>query len=272
MRVYNLWDGIAMRKLIYSILSLILIGVMVFSGYKLLGEYLDARANRQSVKQLAHKAITTVSTVPTEPPQTQEDVPPEETQPPLEKPPIYVDFEAIHQEYPDVVGWFYCPETPINYPIVQGQDNDYYLHRLMDGTANNAGTLFMDYRNDRDFGDCNTIIYGHNMANKTMFGSIVFYKEQQYFEEHPVWYLLTPEHNYRMEIVAGFVTPETFMGYDFPQLPENMAEMVHKGKELSGVEFPYTPEEGEHLVMLSTCSYEFDYARFILLGALKEIG
>ncbi len=107
---------------------------------------------------------------------------------PEETTPITVDFEALRKENGDVVGWLYCEDTPINYPIVQSEDNDYYLRRLLDSTWNIAGTIFMDYRNAPDFSDWNTIIYGHNMNNDSMFGTLQDYKKQAYYEEHPVLY------------------------------------------------------------------------------------
>ena len=86
--------------------------------------------------------------------------------------PITVDFERLQEENKDIIAWLYCPDTEINYPVVQSKDNEYYLRRLLDGTWNIAGTLFMDYRNAADCSDLHTIIYGHNMKNNTMFGSL----------------------------------------------------------------------------------------------------
>ena len=79
--------------------------------------------------------------------------------------PITVDFERLQEENKDIIAWLYCPDTEINYPVVQSKDNEYYLRRLLDGTWNIAGTLFMDYRNAADCSDLHTIIYGHNMKN-----------------------------------------------------------------------------------------------------------
>lgn len=100
--------------------------------------------------------------------------------------PIKVDFERLQEENKDIIAWLYCPDTEINYPVVQSKDNEYYLRRLLDGTWNIAGTLFMDYRNAADCSDLHTIIYGHNMKNNTMFGSLPKYSKQEYYEEHSV--------------------------------------------------------------------------------------
>lgn len=84
-----------------------------------------------------------------------------------------------------MLAWLYCPDTVINYPVVQSDDNEYYLRRLMDGSSNTAGTLFADYRCSPDFSDPHTVIYGHNMKNDTMFGILPEYGAQEFYEPHP---------------------------------------------------------------------------------------
>lgn len=81
--------------------------------------------------------------------------------------PIIVDFEVLQTENKDIIAWLHCPDTKINYPVAQSEDNSYYLRRLLDGSWNTAGTIFMDYRNSADFSDRHTVIYGHNMKNDT---------------------------------------------------------------------------------------------------------
>ena len=89
----------------------------------------------------------------------------------------------------EIIGWIYSDGTPINYPIVQTTNNEYYLRRLIDGTYNQAGSIFMDYKNSSDFSDYNTIIYGHNMKNDSMFGTLTSYESQDYYNEHKEMYL-----------------------------------------------------------------------------------
>lgn len=88
---------------------------------------------------------------------------------------LAIDFEQLMAKYPDVVGWLYCEGTPINYPVMQSDDNNYYLRRLPDGNYNILGSLFADYRCG-EIGDTNNyIVYGHNMKNGTMFSSLTKY-------------------------------------------------------------------------------------------------
>ena len=85
-----------------------------------------------------------------------------------------------------MIGWIYSSDTTINYPVVQGSDNAYYLKHLADGTENRNGCPFLDVQNRPDFTDDNSIIYGHHMQNGTMFADISWYEDQNYYNEHPV--------------------------------------------------------------------------------------
>lgn len=95
-----------------------------------------------------------------------------------------IDFAALKEASPDLVGWLYCPDTVVSYPVVQGQDNSYYLSHLADGSENRNGCLFMDCGNRSGLSDENTLIYGHHMASGKMFACLVSYAEQEYYEAH----------------------------------------------------------------------------------------
>ena len=170
------------------------------------------------------------------------------------------------------IAWLYCPDTEINYPVVQSKDNEYYLRRLLDGTWNIAGTLFMDYRNAADCSDLHTIIYGHNMKNNTMFGSLPKYSKQEYYEEHSVLYLLTPKQNYKVKLIAGYVTPSDSKVYEFEKTKEERSGLLKTALDNSLFTSGTTVSDEDRLLTLSTCSYEYDNARFVLMGILKEIG
>lgn len=99
---------------------------------------------------------------------------------------VYVDFAALEGVNSDIVAWLYGADTGLNYPIVQAEDNDYYLYRLLDGTWNKNGTIFMDYVNRSDFSDQNTLVYGHHMKSGAMFGALVQYKKQEFYDRPPL--------------------------------------------------------------------------------------
>lgn len=99
--------------------------------------------------------------------------------------PFVVDFKKLKEINPDVVGWIHIPGTDISYVVVRAEDNDYYLHRNYNGEYSFAGTLFLDCLNSPQWDDFNTIIYGHNMKNDSMFGTLNKYKNYDYYAEHP---------------------------------------------------------------------------------------
>ena len=189
----------------------------------------------------------------------------------IEQVPITVDFNALLSQNKDVVGWLYCENTPVNYPIVQSDDNDYYLRRMLNGKYNNAGTVFMDYRSRPDYSSLNTIIYGHNMKNDSMFGTFTDYKSQGYYDEHPVLWLLTPEVNYKIELMAGYVTPSASDAYSEFISHEELYEYIQEAKNKSTFSSPLTCSSEDRIVTLSTCSYEYDTARYVLVGKLSSL-
>lgn len=99
----------------------------------------------------------------------------------------------LSAEHSDAVGWLYIPGTNMNYPILQAEDNQYYSHRAADGSYLYAGSLFMDYRNSTDFSDFNSVVYGHNMQNGSMFADIPNYENEEYFMNHSYGWLTTED-------------------------------------------------------------------------------
>lgn len=183
--------------------------------------------------------------------------------------PISVDFPALMQENSDIVGWLYCENTPIQYPVVQSKDNDYYLRRDLHGEYLVGGTLFVDYRCQAVGTGQNLIIYGHNMKNGTMFGALVKYKEQSFYNEHPVLYYLTPDKDYKIELFAGFVTEADSDVYR-PEFgdKDSYEAFLQNIKAKSSFSSDISVTGDDRIVTLSTCSYEFNNARYVVFGKL----
>ena len=183
--------------------------------------------------------------------------------------PIVVDFEALKAVNEDVVGWIYCEGTPIDYPVVQCADNDYYLHRSYDGSYSASGAIFTDANNRAGFVDCNTIIYGHHMKNGSMFACLSEWEEQEFYEEHPVIWLLTPEQDYRVDLFSGCTTSAHADIYTiYPESCEESDLYVEKVLAQSDFQPVLQPEGTGRHVLLSTCAYVFDDARYVLFGEL----
>lgn len=183
-----------------------------------------------------------------------------------------INFKALQAVNPDVIGWIYSPNTTINYPVVQGDDNAYYLKHLADGTKNRNGCPFLDIQNRPDFTDDNSIIYGHHMQNGTMFAGISWYEDQIYYDEHPVMYLMTPTAIYRIEIFSGYTTKMDSSAY--MQTFGSIREHTDWLKEVSGrSDFRANLEISayDRVITLSTCAYRFENARYVLHGKLVEL-
>lgn len=103
-----------------------------------------------------------------------------------------IDFEELQKINPDIVAWIRIEGLGIDYPVVQGEDNEHYLHYTFRGEANVAGSIFLDYRNKADFSDSKIILYGHNMKNGSMFGSLKKYQNENVFQENQIITIYLP--------------------------------------------------------------------------------
>lgn len=186
--------------------------------------------------------------------------------------PITVDFDLLLEVNPDIVGWIYCPGTVINYPVLHGENNDSYLHTNYDGTYNAAGSIFVEEKNRRDFQDCNSILYGHHMANGSMFATLDSWQKQTYFDEHDVMWLLTPEQDYKIVLYSAYTTSAYDEVYTvFSETGDEFRQWLDRACKSSAVASGTVPDpEGKH-VMLSTCAYVFDNARSVVHGELIPV-
>ncbi len=190
-----------------------------------------------------------------------------------ENSPITVDFASLLQQNGDVEGWLYCADTVINYVVAKGEDNDKYLRSFLDGSYNTGGTLFVDWMCGDDFSGKNTIIYGHNMRDGSMFATLLKYDNQEFFDAHPYMYLNTPSQDYRIDIFAGFVTDASSDVYTIGfTSDEYFAQHVEKMRSMSNFRSGVEVSPEDRIVTLSTCSYVYDDARYVVIGKLVPIG
>lgn len=264
-------------KILLIILCIALVCVFAYSAYRVYqtvfapGGYYQSNKNAQAVQQTYTKPASTAAPTPV-PAGTEVAKVEEEVILDPEVSPIDVDFEALQKRNPDIVGWIYCPNTVINYPVVQTDDNMYYLHRDIDGNYSSYGTLFVECLSQKGFKDNNNIIYGHHMNDGKMFAKLVDYAYQSYYDEHPVLYLNTPERNYRIELFTGYVTSMDSDTYKitFDNEAENQAyldSVISQSKFKSDVDV----KTGDKICTLSTCTYDYDDARFVVQGKLVAI-
>lgn len=188
-----------------------------------------------------------------------------------------IDFEGLQQINPEIYAWIRVPDTNIDYPILQHLDDDqsYYLSRDIYGENNQAGSLYTEYYNSRDFQEPNTVIYGHNMKNGSMFHNIRYFAKQEYFDEHEELYIYLPDKIMKYQIIAcyeyddrhllgsfDFYDEEVFAQYlEDIMNPRSMYAMIREGVEL-------TTED--KLVTLSTCVANKPNNRRLLQAVLVE--
>ena len=128
------------------------------------------------------------------------------------------DYDSVVKVNTDTVGWIKVPNTNIDYPVVQYINNDYYLNHDFDKKYNYRGAIFMDYRNNPTDLDANTIIYGHNCYDKTMFSELDQYEKIDFYKKTPVFEFNTLTKCYKWKIYAAFITnadPDEDNGYVF---------------------------------------------------------
>ena len=185
------------------------------------------------------------------------------------KPPIEVDFDKLKSVNEDVVGWIYVDALPdISYPIVKGKDNQTYLHQTYEKNYNFAGTIFVDYENSGDFSDCNTLVYGHNMKNGSMFGHLKKFREDdKLYKQDKYFWILTPERNYRYEIITAYTTGVSSDTYTLFKGPgeefEKYLETIKGYSEIQTDDTDLTIKD--RIVTLSTCTGN-ESTRFVVQG------
>jgi sortase B len=185
---------------------------------------------------------------------------------PLEK--LHFDWDNLLERNPDTVGWIIVPGTQINYPVVQGANNEYYLYRLFDDTASGTGTVFSDYQGSKTLDAQNNLIYGHNMLDGSMFSDITMYTNQDFFDEHTVVYLGTPERNYELRTVATSKVDQNapIRVFDFDSdadftdfITEMLANPLAAAPDLDTVK-----QETQNLYSLVTCNTDNNTLRVVL--------
>ena len=250
-----------MKKFICILLILVLLAVLGYCVWQIMGITDEYQAGEQVYEEL-EQYIVMPETVPVETTDTEEIVEAETAPAQIQWP--QVDFDALAQVNGDIVGWLYVPGTVINYPVVQGDDNEYYLKHLFDGKYNSSGCIYLDCGAEGDFTTMNSVLHGHHMKNGSMFAGICKYKDQSYFDEHPTAMLLTPDGNYLVEFFSGYVCEVTADAWDY-DFDESWLDKRIRSSYFSADVIPTTED---HILTLSTCSYEFTDARFVLHGIL----
>lgn len=245
-----------------SLIILILAAIMLVSGGLSIKRYMEDQKAKAEYDRLAELARETTAPPETEAPETL----PQETEPeevPYVSP---INFPELKEENPDTIGWIRVPDTNIDYPVVQGTDNDFYLNHDFYGKESIGGAIYLDFESQGDFVGRNNILYGHNMKNGSMFKDVVRYKDEEYFKEHQYFSIYTPDREIKLKAVAcyygeaqpivrktRFKSQESFDAF--------VHEMIKPCSYAEDVTYP-----ARTLYTLVTCSYEINDARTFLFA------
>ena len=176
-----------------------------------------------------------------------------------------IDFDALREINPDFIGWLYYEGTVIDYPVVQGENNDVYLSMLFDRTWGGCGTLFADCITEDPFRQFNTIVYGHHMKDGTMFACLKELRDPEYCAKNPKLKLITPEGVFDLEIWAFLNEPADSDIYMTNIKDEEVKQQyLDLTERLASYTTDVEVTTEDRLVMLSTCAYEFEDARYIV--------
>ena len=236
--------------ILWWLILLIALAVFAFSAYKLVTiwmEYKQGVDEYDNLKQFAVSPTSTDSEVP-----SGDSGEPEEVE---EGPQI--NFKALKAINEDVVGWLYVEALPdINYPIVHGKDNDYYLHRTFKGESNFSGSIFLEATNKSDFSDPHNIIFGHNMKNGSMFGQLKDFRNKEVYDKSQYFWICTPKKNYKYKI---FSVQEVLSGGDaYLLFSQPGPEMLKYAQGMEAKSEVHTPDINftmdSRIATLSTCT------------------
>ncbi len=182
-----------------------------------------------------------------------------------------VDFDKLRKINPHVVGWIRIEKLGVSYPIVQGEDNDYYLSHTFYKEENKCGSIFIEVENSKDFSDFHTFVYGHNMKDKSMFARLNEFQEEETLRENPQFFIYTPEGVRRYEIYSCHIAKlgtESFL-YRFGA-EKDYAQWQTDVKEQSLYDTGVEPKSAQSTVTLMTCTPAGSQYRFLVHGVLAE--
>lgn len=258
-----------MKRVIWKVILVIcLVGVGV-SGYnviRLSKEYREGIKEYANLEQyvtitqepIAEKQVTTNQEV-------QEEVV-KESLIPVSMDIAYDELKKINEHF---TGWIYYEPLELSYPIVRGNDNDYYTHYTFENEQNSSGAIFLDFLNKPDFSNYNTIIYGHNMRNGTMFGTLKqLLNDTSIQEENPYFYVFTENKAYMYEIFAVYVTTADSHTYDLIEDEEQQSIYLDYIKGCATWLSDIEVTESDRIATLSTCHGLHTNNRTVVHGKL----
>ena len=266
-------------KIMYIVLFVFFAAVFVVSALVVVDYVIESKRQADVFNELAGLVSDALSTEPDATEKNNSNLPsfpsdfvvgPDETQP-LE---ILPEYQALYEQNPDLVGWINIPDTNVNYPVMQTPGNkDYYLKRDFYHNWSEWGCIYAREACDINKPSDNVVLYGHHMADGSMFAQLeTRYKRQSFWEEHQYLTFDTLYEHHTYQIIACFRTSAN-VGQGFPYHMFNEAdneeefnEFIAEVKRLALYDTGLTAEYGDKLLTLSTCEYTLDNGRFVVVA------
>lgn len=248
---------IFMKRLTPALIILLSAGSLFFAVWSLLDIEKKYQKGKETYRQIEKEYIKEPKEDPKGP---QEDNPEAR---------LTIDFEGLKAANPDIIGWIEVPGAGISYPLVQGNDNSYYLTHMSSGKYGIHGSIFMDCHNAPDFSGSNTIIYGHNMKDGTMFAALSEYQSPALYQQYPYFYIYLPDGVLKYQIFSCYCGQIGSMGYTYA-FPQKAAFQDFLDALQSYASYGTDIQAGitDHIVTLSTCvNTDRDY-RYLIHGKL----
>ena len=234
------------QKKIYGIFMLAATAIFLFAAGRMLQIYLNYQESQKVYEQMEE---FTQKIEKQELPSV--EVPGEIPEENAEQGFLQVDFNKLEEINPDIIAWIEIPGLEISYPVVQGKDNEYYLHHLITGEKHKSGSIFMDFHNQEDLSDRNSIIYGHNMKDGSMFGTLDQYQEQSLYQNYPCFYMYVPGYVYEYQIFSCYEAPTDHPAYTYAFADSEDYEVFLETLQRSAM---YDTEDQED-TMCKECQY-----------------
>lgn len=221
-----------MKRMINNILLIICIFIFCISTWKLYGYYRSYKKAKDTYSKIAKENVK------------------------ISKNERKIDFKKLKSQNQDIAGWIYIRGTTIDYPIVQGKDNEEYLHQDFNKKKSSSGTIFLDNNCKKDFTSDNNIIYGHHMKNGAMFAQLLKFREKSFLKKHNEIMIFTPDRTIHLKVISAYAQkaqnkiPVTFANDKqkkaYIKKIESMSEQTIKTSRIND----------SHIYTFVTCSYE----------------
>lgn len=256
-------------KTVNRVITVLAVLILLIAGGICVKYFHEVYENKHAAEQIAELTLAPTEGYPSEPAEVQPK------------------YRAAYTENNDLVGWITVPNTEINHPVMQSDDNEFYLRHDFYKNYLRRGTIFMDYRNSFDPFDKNTILYGHNYLDSTMFSDLEKYKDIEFYKTAPVIEFNTIYKDYKWKVFAVFLTtasPELDNGYVFNYIypfmtEENFSEFIDEVAKRSLYHTDVDVLPTDKILTLSTCTRDMDLssrkqedARCVVMARLVRDG